>query len=54
VLAGNEVGHLKEKERTKARKGNIGFVFQSFNLIEEATGFYVSMNEKRFSLPNRI
>ena len=34
-LAGKEVGHLKEKDRTQARKGNIGFVFQSFNLIEE-------------------
>jgi len=30
-----EVGHLKEKQRTDMRKGNIGFVFQSFNLIEE-------------------
>ena len=27
-LAGKEVGHLKEKERTQVRKGNIGFVFQ--------------------------
>ena len=34
-LGGQEVGHLKEKDRTNARKGNIGFVFQSFNLIEE-------------------
>jgi putative ABC transport system ATP-binding protein len=34
-LGENEVGHLKEKGRTQARKGNIGFVFQSFNLIEE-------------------
>ena len=34
-LAGTEVGHLKEKQRTDMRKGNIGFVFQSFNLIEE-------------------
>ena len=32
-LAGQEVGHLKEKERTQVRKGNIGFVFQSFHLI---------------------
>ena len=32
-----EVGNLKEKERTETRKGNIGFVFQSFNLIEEMT-----------------
>ena len=30
-----EVGHLKEKQRTRVRKGNIGFVFQSFNLIDE-------------------
>jgi putative ABC transport system ATP-binding protein len=29
------VGDLKEKDRTKFRKGNIGFVFQSFNLIDE-------------------
>lgn len=36
-LNGKEVGNLKEKERTQARKGNIGFVFQSFNLIEEMT-----------------
>lgn len=34
-LADKEVGHLKEKDRTQTRKGNIGFVFQSFNLIEE-------------------
>ncbi|GHV56346.1 ABC transporter ATP-binding protein [Bacteroidia bacterium] len=38
-LAGNEVGHLKESERTQTRKGNIGFVFQSFNLIEEMNVF---------------
>ena len=30
-----EVANLKEKDRTKFRKGNIGFVFQSFNLIDE-------------------
>ncbi len=34
-LLGQQVGSLKEKERTKFRKGNIGFVFQSFNLIDE-------------------
>ena len=34
-LLDNEVGGLKEKERTAFRKGNIGFVFQSFNLIDE-------------------
>ena len=34
-LLDTEVSGLKEKERTKFRKGNIGFVFQSFNLIDE-------------------
>lgn len=34
-----EVGHLKERQRTNMRKGNIGFVFQSFNLIDELTVF---------------
>jgi putative ABC transport system ATP-binding protein len=34
-LLGSEVSGLKEKERTNFRKGNIGFVFQSFNLIDE-------------------
>lgn len=36
-LDGKEVGALKEKERTAVRKGTIGFVFQSFNLIDELT-----------------
>lgn len=34
-LLGKEVGKLKEKDRTLFRKGHIGFVFQSFNLIDE-------------------
>lgn len=32
---GLEVGAFKERNRTFHRKGNIGFVFQSFNLIDE-------------------
>ncbi len=35
ILDGNDVTNLKEKNRTKLRKGKIGFVFQNFNLIEE-------------------
>ncbi len=31
------MGCLKEKQRTAYRKGRIGFVFQSFNLIDELT-----------------
>ena len=34
-LMGEEVAGLKEKERTRVRKGKLGFVFQSFNLIDE-------------------
>ena len=34
-LLNTEMAQLKEKDRTKFRKGNIGFVFQSFNLIDE-------------------
>ncbi len=36
-LDGKEVGHLKERQRTFTRRGQIGFVFQSFNLIDELT-----------------
>ena len=34
-LIGQEVADLYEKERTRVRKGKLGFVFQSFNLIDE-------------------
>lgn len=36
-LDGKEMGTLKESQRTSLRKGRIGFVFQSFNLIDELT-----------------
>ena len=38
-LIDREVGGLQEKDRTFFRRGNIGFVFQSFNLIDEMTVF---------------
>ncbi len=34
-----EVGHLSERGRSNVRKHNLGFVFQSFNLIDELTVF---------------
>jgi putative ABC transport system ATP-binding protein len=34
---GNEVSGRSERQRADLRKGNIGFVFQSFNLIDELT-----------------
>lgn len=37
LLDGVEVSRLKESQRTDLRKGKIGFVFQSFNLIDEFT-----------------
>ena len=36
-LDGVEVARMKETDRTKLRRGRIGFVFQSFNLIDELT-----------------
>lgn len=34
---GHEVAGYKERQRTNLRKSNIGFIFQSFNLIDELT-----------------
>ena len=36
---GAEVSRWSETDRTRLRKGNVGFVFQSFNLIDELTVF---------------
>jgi putative ABC transport system ATP-binding protein len=36
---GVEVSVFSEKQRTNLRKGNIGFIFQSFNLIDELNIF---------------
>ena len=36
---GTEVGNLPERKRANVRKHNLGFVFQSFNLIDELTVF---------------
>lgn len=36
---GQEVSGLSENQLTLLRKGNIGFIFQSFNLIDELTVF---------------
>lgn len=35
MLNGKEVSQLSERERTNIRRGTIGFVFQSFNLIDD-------------------
>jgi putative ABC transport system ATP-binding protein len=36
---GQEVGSLHERQRTKLRRGKVGFIFQSFNLIDELNVF---------------
>lgn len=36
---GKEVGGLSESKRAEVRKNNLGFVFQSFNLIDELSVF---------------
>ncbi|PEN13213.1 phosphonate ABC transporter ATP-binding protein [Longibacter salinarum] len=37
LFDGEDVSGFSERQRAKRRKGNIGFVFQSFNLIDELT-----------------
>lgn len=37
LLGGTDVSHLSESQRDQLRKGRIGFVFQSFNLIDDLT-----------------
>src|SRR5215203_5380651 len=37
LFNGTEVAHFNERKRADLRKKNIGFVFQSFNLIDELT-----------------
>ncbi|MBF8962637.1 ABC transporter ATP-binding protein [Pontibacter sp. FD36] len=34
---GQDISHASERQRAKIRKHNLGFVFQSFNLIDELT-----------------
>jgi putative ABC transport system ATP-binding protein len=36
---GTDITECNEKERARKRKGNIGFIFQNFNLIDELTVF---------------
>ncbi len=51
---GHEISDHNERERARLRKGNIGFIFQSFNLIDELTVFenvelpqlYLGVNNK--------
>ncbi|MEE8604394.1 MAG: ABC transporter ATP-binding protein [Candidatus Aminicenantaceae bacterium] len=37
LFMGEEIGGYSERQRANLRKNNIGFVFQSFNLIDELT-----------------
>jgi putative ABC transport system ATP-binding protein len=37
IFSGIDVSDFRERHRTNLRKSNIGFVFQSFNLIDELT-----------------
>jgi putative ABC transport system ATP-binding protein len=39
IFNGTEVAHFNERKRSEMRKHVIGFVFQSFNLIDELTVF---------------
>ncbi len=37
VFRDTDIATLKEKEKVRLRKANVGFVFQNFNLLEELT-----------------
>ena len=37
LFNGHQISGMSERQRAQHRKGNIGFVFQSFNLIDELT-----------------
>jgi len=39
LFLGEEVSRYSERRRARLRKSNIGFIFQSFNLIDELTVF---------------
>ena len=39
IFMGEDVSNKSERRLSRIRKGNIGFVFQSFNLIDELTVF---------------
>lgn len=39
IFDGTEAGHFREKKRTRIRRANMGFIFQSFNLIDDLNVF---------------
>jgi len=40
LFAGHNVSHFSKDRLTRLRKGNVGFIFQSFNLIDELDVFH--------------
>lgn len=57
---GKEIDKMSESQLTSFRKGNIGFVFQNFNLIDELTVFenvelpLVYLNSKKSERKNKV
>ena len=39
IFEGSNIANYKEKQLSELRKSSIGFVFQSFNLIDELSGY---------------
>ncbi|WP_320777731.1 ABC transporter ATP-binding protein [Streptomyces sp. CRN 30] len=48
VLSGVDIGGLNERQRTGLRRDRVGFVFQSFNLVESLTA------AQNVELPSRL
>ena len=57
---GKEIDKMSESQLTSFRKGNIGFVFQNFNLIDELTVYenvelpLVSLNSKKSERQKKV
>jgi ABC-type lipoprotein export system ATPase subunit len=54
-LNGIDVSKFTESERTKLRKGTIGFIFQSFNLIDELNVYEnIELSKRDFAQQPKI
>jgi len=57
---GIEISGFNEKQRTNLRKGNIGFIFQSFNLIDDLNIYenvelpLLALGEKKFQRRKKV
>jgi putative ABC transport system ATP-binding protein len=54
VFNGQEVAGLNETQLAETRKANIGFIFQSFNLVDELTVYHHYSSSERKARVDRV